>query len=109
MPLSVLQFILLTANWANGLRRGAIVKKKKERKQERDRKREKTAQGETPTAAKITYGRLHSKMHPVHLQGFRLAPYINLIHRFGRVLVLMSERCSPGDEAKGLVLPTLHR
>ena len=28
MPLSVLQFILLTANWANGLRHRAIVEKK---------------------------------------------------------------------------------
>ena len=35
MPLSVLQFILLTANWANVLRHGAIVKKKKKKKNSR--------------------------------------------------------------------------
>jgi len=31
MLLSVLQFILLTANWANGLKHRAIVKKEKKR------------------------------------------------------------------------------
>lgn len=56
-PLSLLQFILLTADWANGLRRRYCKVKGGEKKKEYSHD------------CKITYGLFHSKMHPVLLTG----------------------------------------